>query len=139
MRSFVRCLEPPWQVRKIDECPLGESIPYTCTWKIEKEKWTAFCPSPIGNEPIKTTREKRTAFCPSFIQNNYSETYTLERLMPFAPPPHSFGIYGIWSSIFHLCPSPKPLWDKQGMGHSEVEVKDWLVSLAGTSKRQNWI
>ena len=59
--------------------------------------------------------------------------------MFFAPPPDPSGIYGVWSSILHLCPSLGPLWDQQGMGHSEVEVKDWLASLAGTSKRQNWI
>ena len=80
----------------------------TCPWKIEKEKWTAFCPSSNWHSASqKLAPEKWTAFCPSGIWNNSRKPFhnstpfrliTLCCILLYAPPLDPSGINRVWGA-----------------------------------------
>ena len=112
--------------------------------KLKREKWTAFCPSPIGQ---KLPPEKSTAFCPTRIGNNSHKPFhnscafrLYNYVVLLAPPPDSC----LRSMGQHHFPSHAPplrsvscrVWGLRGWGNLE-SFSSRYVRIA--PKKQDWI
>ena len=83
---------------------LLQSHTYTCAWKIEREKWTAFCPSPIA----KNYASKMDSIL-SFLYTQKTPPTFLKRFALSAPPLDPSGINRVWGSALLSVPPRIPL------------------------------